>query len=118
MNITKTSIYKLDSGNVLALATITINDEFVVSGLRVLNGKNGMWVSMPSRKNKDNEYKDICYPVTKEARQAIQDSVLNKFREEDNISFNDKDSEDIYNDVKPRPEQENAIDVLEEDLPF
>ena len=102
MNITKTTVHKLDSGNVLALASITINDEFVVSGLRVLNGKNGLWVSMPSRKDKNGEYHDIAFPCTKEARTSIQDSVLAKFHEQDDVSFNDKDSEDIYNELKEK----------------
>jgi stage V sporulation protein G len=116
MNITKVSIYKLDSGNTLALASITLDNEFVVSGLKVLNGKNGLWVAFPNRKDSKGEYHDIAFPITKEARQGIITTVLDKYNEV--VPFNDKDSEDIYNSVKPREEQKNAIDVKEEDLPF
>ena len=118
MNITNTKIIKLENSNTLALANITLDNEFVVGGLKVLNGKNGLWVAFPNRKDSKGEYHDICFPITKEARQGIITTVLDKYNEQDMISFNDKDSEDIYNSVKPREEQENAIDVLDSELPF
>ena len=120
MNITEVKIYKLQDSKTLALASITINNEFVVGGMKVLDGKNGLWVAMPNRKNKQDEYKDICFPITREAREQIIKAVLDKFGVQDDknsiISFNDKDSEDIYNSVKKG--QEPVLDVNEDDLPF
>jgi len=94
MNITEVKIYKLQDSKTLALASITIDNEFVVTGLRVLNGQNGLWVSMPSRKNKEGTvnkdgspklYSDVCFPITREARQNIIDLVLAKYSVQDSV---------------------------------
>ena len=79
MNITEVKIYPMESGNLQAMANITIDNCFVVSGLRVMGGAKGLFVSMPSRKTKEGDYKDICFPVTKECREQIQKAVLGKF---------------------------------------
>lgn len=65
-----------------AFASIVFEDAFVVKDLRVVDGQKGLFVAMPSRKNKEGEYVDICHPINKEMRQVIQDSVLAKFKEE------------------------------------
>jgi stage V sporulation protein G len=114
MNITNVKIHKLENSKTLALANITIDNDFVVSGLKVLNGQNGYWVAMPNRKKQDGEYQDIAFPVTKEARQAIQDKVLAKFHEtHSHAEFSSNEAKQVYEDVKYEP-----IDVNEEDLPF
>ena len=79
MNITEVKIYRLQDSKTLALVSITIDNEFVVSGLKVLDGQNGIWVAMPNRKDSKNEYHDIAFPITKEARTNIQRVVLDKF---------------------------------------
>ena len=88
MNITNVKVHRLDGDKVLALVSITIDNEFVVSGLKVLDGQNGLFVAMPSKKNnKENsekKYYDIAFPITKEARENIQRVVLNKFNSFEN----------------------------------
>jgi len=118
MNITEVKIYKLQDSKTLALASITINNEFVVSGMKVLNGKNGLWVAMPNRKNAQDEYKDICFPITKGARQNIIDLVLGKYNEQDSV-------QDTVQDIIPPPSRaihdnkEVDYDIDENsDLPF
>ena len=115
MNITKVHITPLEANKVLALASITIDNDFVVSGLRVLNGSKGLWVSMPSRKNKDNEYKDIAYPITKEARETLQQAVINKYKEQTD-QFVNEEAKQVYNTI--HREDTKPIEVNEEDLPF
>jgi len=91
MNITNVKVHRLDGDKVLALVSITIDNEFVVSGLKVLDGQNGLFVAMPSKKNnKENsekKYYDIAFPITKEARENIQRVVLDKFNSFDNEQF-------------------------------
>ena len=82
MNITDIRIYEVNKDSLKAFASITLGGEFVVTGLSVREGKNGLFVSMPSRKA-GNEYKDICYPITKELRQKITTAVLEKYNEDD-----------------------------------
>ena len=109
MNITQVKVFKMEDSKTLAFATITIDNDFVVTGLKVLDGKNGLWVAMPNRKDKDNEYHDIAFPVTREARETIQRSVLEKYQ-----PFINETAEQVYNDIK----DDGGIDVDEDDLPF
>jgi len=60
-------------------ASITIDEAFVITGLKVVEGKNGLFISMPSIKNNKGEYKDTAFPLTKELRQQIQNVVLAEF---------------------------------------
>jgi stage V sporulation protein G len=112
MNITEVKIYPMKDSKVLALANITL-DDFVVSGLKVLDGKNGLWVAMPNRKAQSGEYHDIAFPVTKEAREHIQTKVLKAYH----------DNTGTYVEVGKQNRKNNEkdwkdIDVEESDLPF
>jgi|LGVF01.2.fsa_nt_gb stage V sporulation protein G len=111
MNITKIHVTKLDNATTLALATITFDDMFVITGLRIIKGSKGLFISFPSRKTNTGEYKDICYPITKEAREDITDTVLAKYYE----------TEQPHVDV-PTPNEAqknyNPIDVDTDSLPF
>ena len=60
-----------NSGNVKANLTLTIEGVFVVRGVRLVDGKNGLFVSMPSRKNAGGEWYDICFPTNNETRLLI-----------------------------------------------
>ncbi len=64
-----------------ALASIVVNNALAIHGLKVIEGVNGLFVAMPSRKTKDNEYKDIVHPITNELRQQIQSQVLTHYEE-------------------------------------
>ncbi len=64
-------VFKPDEGNVIAVANITLDDVFVIRGVRLVDGRKGSFVSFPVRKNKDGEYVDICYPITADLRQDI-----------------------------------------------
>jgi stage V sporulation protein G len=78
VNITDVRIHDVNKDNLKAFASVTLDDEFVVTGIAVREGRNGLFVSMPSRKV-GNEYKDICYPITKNLREQITEAVLRKF---------------------------------------
>ena len=79
MNI-KAKVFKVEGkGNLKANASITLDDKFVVTGLRVMQSSNGLFVSMPSYKAKDGTYKDTSFPLNKELRQKINDVVLKEY---------------------------------------
>ena len=65
-----------------AFATITLNDCFVVSDLKVINGSNGLFVAMPSRKRKDGRFRDIAHPLNSDIRQMIEQKVIMLYEEE------------------------------------
>ena len=68
------------SGPVLANASVDLNGCFAIRGVKVMSGSNGPFVSMPRYKLGD-EYKDVCFPCTKEARQQFNDAVLNAYEQ-------------------------------------
>lgn len=80
IKITDVKVRKMDGeSRFLAFATITIDESFVVRDLKVVQGSNGLFVAMPSRKKSDGEYIDIAHPVTSEARELIQQVVLAEY---------------------------------------
>lgn len=78
MNITNCRVFLLEEaqGAVKALASVEIDGDFLVTGIRVIAGAKGDFISMPQRKTADGEYKDIAFPLTKEAREVISGIVL------------------------------------------
>ncbi len=66
-------------GRMKAIASITIDGEFVVHDIRVIDGNNGMFVAMPSKKTPDGEFRDIAHPISSETRQKIQEAVLEEY---------------------------------------
>ncbi|PLS19041.1 transcriptional regulator [Bacillus sp. M6-12] len=80
MKITEVRITKAEGqGTLKAFASVTLDGVFAVHGIRVVEGKNGLFVSMPNRQVKEGEYKDIAHPVTKEFKQELSDAVLAEF---------------------------------------
>lgn len=84
--ITNVSVYTLNDNNskTVALATVTIDDCLVLTGLRIVKGKKGMFVSMPQRKlskpdKNGNEYADIFFPVTHDFREELNNAVLDEY---------------------------------------
>ncbi len=67
-------------GPVAAIASVTLNGCFAVRDVRIMEGKNGLFVSMPSRKVK-GEYRDICYPCTKDFKQQFDQKVLEAYEQ-------------------------------------
>lgn len=64
-----------------AYADITLEEGFVIHGLKIINGEKGMFVAMPSRRMPSGEFKDIAHPIKPEIRQLITDTVIEKYEE-------------------------------------
>ena len=64
-----------------AVVSITIDEEFVVHDIKVIEGEKGLFIAMPSRKAADGEYRDIAHPINSATRDRIQGIILEKFRE-------------------------------------
>ena len=82
MDVTKVTLRPVAMNKVCAIASIVIDDEFVVHDLRVVNGEKGVFVAMPSRKLPTGEFRDICHPINSDTRQMIQERVLAEFEAE------------------------------------
>ncbi|WP_339060697.1 septation regulator SpoVG [Tepidibacillus marianensis] len=66
-------------GRMRAIASITIDNEFVVHDIRVIDGNNGMFVAMPSKRTPDGEFRDIAHPISSSTREKIQQAVLEEY---------------------------------------
>lgn len=86
MEITKVTLRPVAMNKVCAIASIVIDDEFVIHDLRVVNGDKGLFVAMPSRKLPNGEFRDICHPINTDARSMIQDAVLEQFDAEGGLT--------------------------------
>ncbi|MBQ1332314.1 MAG: septation regulator SpoVG [Lachnospiraceae bacterium] len=80
MQITDIRMRKVASeGRMKALASITLDDEFVVHDIKVIEGDNGLFIAMPSRKSPDGEYRDIAHPINSDMRYRMQTMVLAEY---------------------------------------
>ena len=83
MQIPDVRIRQVDKeGKMKAIVSITIDDEFVVHDIKVIEGEKGLFIAMPSRKAADGEYRDIAHPINSGTRERIQTLILNKYQEE------------------------------------
>ena len=82
MNITDVRVRKVTKdGKMKAVVSITIDDEFVVHDIKVIEGEKGLFIAMPSRKATDGEYRDIAHPINSGTRDRIQTLILKKYEE-------------------------------------
>ena len=81
MKITDVRIRKVArEGKIKAVVSITIDEEFVVHDIKVIEGEKGLFIAMPSRKASDGEYRDIAHPINSSTRDCIQSLILEKYQ--------------------------------------
>ena len=81
MKITDVRIRKVArEGKMKAVVSITIDEEFVVHDIKVIEGEKGLFIAMPSRKASDGEYRDIAHPIHSSTRDCIQSLILEKYQ--------------------------------------
>ena len=82
MNITDVRVRRVaKEGKMKAVVSITIDEEFVVHDIKVIEGEKGLFIAMPSRKANDGEYRDIAHPINSETREKIQGIILQKYEQ-------------------------------------
>ncbi|MBI6872947.1 MULTISPECIES: septation regulator SpoVG [Clostridium] len=80
MQITDVRVRKIAAeGKMKAIVSVTFDNEFVVHDIKVIEGQNGLFIAMPSRKTPDGEFKDIAHPINTQTREKIQKSILEEF---------------------------------------
>ena len=80
MTITDVRVRKIASeGKMKAIVSVTFDNEFVVRDIKVIEGQNGLFIAMPSRKTPDGEFKDIAHPINTETRERIQSAILEAY---------------------------------------
>ncbi len=80
MEITDIRVRKVDKeGKMKAVVSITIDNEFVVHDVKVIDGDKGLFIAMPSKKSVDGEYRDIAHPINSDTRDRIQRQILDAY---------------------------------------
>ena len=82
MQVTDVRIRKVEKeGKMKAVVSITIDHEFVVHDIKIIEGEKGLFIAMPSRKATDGEYRDIAHPISSSTREMLQNLILSKYQE-------------------------------------
>src|SRR5881409_3138389 len=81
MDITEVRIFPVEEEKLKAFVSVIFDDCFVVSDIKIIQGANGLFVSMPSKKRKNGTFRDIAHPLNNETRKKIEDKVLTRYRE-------------------------------------
>ena len=100
MQITDLRVRKInDEGKMKAVVSITFDDEFVVHDIKIIDGQNGLFIAMPSRKMGEGDFRDIAHPLVSETRNKIKEAI---FAEYDKVMLEKEPAEE----VEPSPEAE------------
>jgi len=80
MDITDVRIRRIETeGKMKAVASVTLDNEFVIHDIKIIESHNGLFIAMPSRKTPDGEFKDIAHPINAETRERLQTAILDKY---------------------------------------
>ena len=83
MQITDIRIRKVyPDGKMRAIVSVTFDNAFVVHDIKIIDGQNGMFIAMPSRRTPDGEFKDIAHPINIDTRKVLQDAILAEYENE------------------------------------
>ena len=82
MQVTDVRVRRIEKeGKMKAIVSITMDNEFVIHDIKVIEGEKGLFIAMPSRKASDGEYRDIAHPINSATRERIQTIILDKYQE-------------------------------------
>lgn len=79
MEITQVKVFPVEEERLKAYVSIVLDDCFLVSDLKVIQGPNGVFVSMPSKRKKNGEFKDIAHPLNRETRERMEKRILSEY---------------------------------------
>lgn len=102
MKITSVNVRKIEKegSRMKAIASVLLDDSFAVHDIRVIEGDNGLFIAMPSRKTATGGYRDIVHPINQEVRQMFEDEILAAYHneEEESVVTEKEDVDNADND--------------------
>lgn len=94
MEVTDVRLRRVQTdGRMRAIASITLDNEFVVHDIRVIDGNTGLFVAMPSKRTPDGEFRDIAHPINSDTRNKIQEIILNAYHNSSELEETNKEVE-------------------------
>lgn len=123
MEITKVEIRPMrDEGNLKAFCSVIFDDVFIVHSVKVIEGRDGLFVAMPSREVGQGEYRDIAHPIKNDFRLKLEEKVLNRYHEETQgteVAEEEKEEEEeAAEEVETETDSENEDELTTEDVSF
>lgn len=117
MQITDVRLRKVNNQDtrMKALVSITFDDAFVIHDLRVIEGNNGLFVAMPSKRTPDGEFRDIAHPIHSDMRQHVQEEIMRVYDETEDVAETPGADEDSSSGEQVEEEPEAEADVTEDD---
>ncbi len=84
MKITSVSVRKITKENsrLRGIASVLIDDAFAIHDIRIIEGDNGLFIAMPSRKTATGEYRDVCHPINPDVRKEFTDAILEEYNKD------------------------------------
>lgn len=92
MKVTEVKVYptKGKDSKIKAFASITLDKVICITGIRIINGSNGLFIAFPQQKGSDEEYHDIVFPITKEGREGLSKKILDAYKKQDQSEADDE----------------------------
>lgn len=117
MQITDVRLRKVNNQDtrMKALVSITFDDAFVIHDLRVIEGNNGLFVAMPSKRTPDGEFRDIAHPIHSDMRQHVQEEIMRVYDETEDVAETPVTDEDESSGKEVEEAPEAEADVTEDD---
>ncbi|MFQ5669559.1 MAG: septation regulator SpoVG [Acidobacteriota bacterium] len=81
MEITDVRVFPVNQDKLRAFVSIVLDDCFVIGDIKIINGNNGLFISMPSKRRKDGTFRDIAHPLNSETRQMLEERVIQCYRD-------------------------------------
>jgi len=81
MEITEVVVRPVESDRLRAYVSLTFDHAFVIKDIKIVEGRNGLFVSMPSRRRKDGKYQDIAHPINSDFRKMVEDCIFSRYEE-------------------------------------
>lgn len=84
MQITSVNVRKVESeSRMRGIASVTLDNCFVIHGIRIIEGDKGLFIAMPSRKNNSGIYRDVAHPINSECRKMFEDAILEEYKKDE-----------------------------------
>lgn len=115
MDITDVRVRKVnDEGKMKAVVSITFDEEFVVHDIKIIEGQNGLFIAMPSRKMGEGDFRDIAHPLTSETRNRIKDAIFIEYEKVlENSESSQVGKQNTHETAVEDPIEETAKEVQE-----
>ena len=119
MEVTDVRVFPVEEEKLKAFVSIIFDDCFVVSDIKIINGNNGLFISMPSKKRKNGTFRDIAHPLNNETRRMLEEKILARYNEvlsQPAAERQDRDGRDVHDERDTHDENDGPIETSESTL--